>query len=104
MPQRHSPSVTAAPQTGPAALPQPGAKWLAAASAQDPPELSDAPRSAATVVFAAAPDIPGGNSGSPTNDPAVRASPCPSRLHPDKARTTASPRGTSVLLFSPCPS
>src|SRR5579864_3245368 len=102
--QTHSPSARAARQTGHAALLLLPAKSPASTSSPDPLEPWDVARSRAIAASAAALDIPGDRLDSPTNDPAARASPCPIRLHPDKARTAASPRGTAVPIFFLCPS
>src|SRR5438552_15942053 len=104
MPQRHSPGARAGLQTGLAERWRLPGKSPAASSIPDPTELWDAAHS---EVIAASAEVPGTlryTPHSPTNGPAARASPCPSLLHPDMARTAVSPGGTSVLPFSLCPS
>src|SRR5579862_6336445 len=103
MPRAHFPSAPSTPLTADAWRALLRAKSPAAALAPDLPEPSDALRLSATAAPAAIPDILRGTPRMPTNDPATRASACPSRLHPDMARTTASPGGTAVFLSSLCP-
>src|SRR5215469_6165243 len=106
MPASHSANAPAPLQMEPASPPLLPVKSPAAASIPNLTEPSDAPRSSATVASAAATDTLRHTCRIPTNDFAARAAPCPSPLHPNMARTAASPGGTAVFLcpYSPCES
>src|SRR5215472_6444922 len=84
------------------ALPTPlREKPPAAASVPDPSESSAAPRSSATAAFCARTHIAACTRHTPPDGSAARASPCPSPLHPDTARTIAWPGGTRFPLLAP---
>src|SRR5215472_14341580 len=76
-------------------------KPLAAVSVPDPSESSVAQPQSAIAAFCAWTHTAACNLHTRPDGSAARASPCPSPLHPDTARTTASPGGTRFLLFAP---
>src|SRR5271165_5815634 len=102
-PAENSPAAPAILQTEAAWPAPPPAKSPPATAIPGPPEPWVAPRSSATAASPATTGIGRCTPRSPRSGPAARAFPHPSLLHPDMARTTASPAGTAVRFFL-CPS
>src|SRR5215472_4874838 len=97
----HFRCVPSALRTAPALRMPLREKPPAAASVQDPRESSAARPSSVSAAFCVRTHTAACNPYTSPDGPAARASPCPSRLHPDTMRTIASPGDTRFPRFAP---